>query len=146
MTADSLLSGELTARVRACQAHLDSLQQSRPWLRQLCLCTRDGRTAAETSSDAAIDADAASKLHGAVLALCQSFSEKAFQTRPEHVLISSKRGCIVIVRMACAGGIFILGVLADASEPIGLTLRESLDAATNLAVILDTSDTARQAG
>ncbi len=146
MTADSLRSGELAARARACQAYLDTMQQSRPWFRQLCLCTRDGRTVAETSKGAGIEADAASKLHGAVLALSQSFAEKAFQSRPEHVLVTTERGCIVIVRMPCAGDIFILGVLADSSEPIGLTLRESRDVATHLAAIVDAGEAAGQPG
>jgi len=143
---ESFRADGLTARLRASQAHLDRLRQSRPWLRQLCLCTRDGKTMAEASADSGLDAVAAAKLHGALLALCQSFAEKAFQSIPEHSLVATARGCIVAVRMPCASGTFILGVLADSSEPIGLTLRESLDAAKDLAAILDTGDAAGQSG
>ncbi len=120
-----------------CQRRLQSLLAKSTSLKFACLCTVDGRPWAFQRRDEGADAPRLSAVTSSMLALCETFAREAQRGRCMYNVMSADNGVVVTVRVPCRSARFALSVGADASETVAMALRFALDAASDLAGVLD---------
>lgn len=120
----------------ACRAYLDTLPSKTSSLKFACLSTEDGRLYASACTDVGV-AKRISEMASSLFAISESFSKDALQGRCAHSMIWTDQGVIVTVRVPCRPQTHVLSIGADASENQAMTLRRALDAAEQLAAVID---------
>ncbi|MBK8069577.1 MAG: hypothetical protein IPK27_18725 [Rhodanobacteraceae bacterium] len=138
-TRNILIQDDPTQRAR-CQRQLQVLLGKSDALRFACLCTVDGRPWAFQRKDQGADAPRLSAITSSMLALCETFARESQRGRCLYNVMSAEHGVIVTVRVPCRSARFALSVGADSGETVALALRYALDAASDLAGVLDSAE------
>lgn len=142
-TNGTILIQDDPAQRAQCQQRLHKLLARSDRLMFACLCTVDGRPWALQRRGEGADAARLSAITSSMLALCETFAREAQRGRCLYNVMSAEHGVIVTVRVPCRSARFALSVGADASETVAMALRMSLDAADEIAGVLDGTDAAR---
>ncbi len=122
----------------ACSAVLERRLQSSPGVLHAVLATADGRALAHALRSN-VDAVPAriSAIASSLLALGESFTRETLKSPASYTSIASEQGSIVIVRVPSSTGAYTLCLSADRSETFAMALRFALDAASELAAVID---------
>lgn len=128
-------AGDAAKSQERCSARLDELLAQSSALIFACIGTADGRLVAARRGDGARTAAMTSSL----LALSESFAKEALRSPCMYSTIVTRHGCIVTVRIPSDRRSHVLSVGADATETLAMVLRHALDAAAQLAEIIDSA-------
>lgn len=120
-----------------CRLRLQALLQRSQAVRFACLGTVDGRSWAFESHTEAADAARMSAFTSSLLALCEAFARDAIRSRCRYNVIAAEHGVIVTVRVPCSSERFALSVATGSDETVAMALRHALDAADDIASVLD---------
>lgn len=125
---------------KVCELRLQALLRRSDGLRFACLGTVDGRAWAFERRLGATDSARLSAISSSLLALCETFAREALSSRCQYNVINAEHGVVVTVRIPSRSSRFALSLGADDSETLAMVLRYALDAAQELAVVLDARD------
>lgn len=123
---------------RVCELRLQGLLRRSEALRFACLGTVDGRAWAFARQQEASEAPRLAAITSSLLALCETFAREALRSRCLYNVMSAEHGVVVTVRVPCRSGRFALSLAASEAETVAMALRYALDAAQDLAGVLDT--------
>lgn len=121
-----------------CQTVLASIVQRSDAIRFASVALVDGRSFAHANS-ASHDADAqrSAALMSSLLGLVESFSREALGSKALYNSTATEHGSIVMVRVPTRAQMHTLCICADASDNLAMTIRTALDAAAQIALLLD---------
>jgi predicted regulator of Ras-like GTPase activity (Roadblock/LC7/MglB family) len=123
----------------ACQKVLTSVIESTPALLFTSMATVDGRSYAHANAAThTANPQRSAAIMSSLMALTESFSREALNSRALYSSTATEHGSIVIVRVPSKAGHHAFCMCSDASENLGMTIRMALDTASQLAGILDT--------
>lgn len=123
---------------RVCELRLSALLGRSENLRFACLGTVDGRLWAFARRQEADAGPRLAAITSSLLALCETFAREALRSRCLYNVMSAEHGVVVTVRVPCRSARFALSLAAGESETVAMALRFALDAASDLAGVLDT--------
>ena len=122
-----------------CVGLLSSRLRASPGVLAAVIGTTDGRAFAHAEQPGQrVDAPRIAAVASSLLALSESFSKEALASRTHYNSIATPHGAIVIVRVPSRASIHVLCLWADQSESFAMTLRFALDAAAQVAALIDT--------
>ncbi|WP_182687614.1 roadblock/LC7 domain-containing protein [Marilutibacter spongiae] len=102
------------------------------------MATADGRAIAHAArANVELVPARIAAIASSLLALGESFSRETLHSPAGYTSIASEQGSIVIVRVPSSKGAYTLCLSADRSETFAMALRFALDAASELASVLD---------
>ena len=124
----------------SCQNLLERMVRQTPSVVFACLGTVDGRSYAYASPVDTGSQQRTSAITCSLLALSESFSKESIRSNCSHVTVSTENGgSIIIVRVPNKARTYALSVGSDASDLLAIALRNALDAASELATIIDSA-------
>ena len=122
----------------ACCGLLATQLRANPGVISAVVGTADGRAFAHASQpDRKIEAPRIAAIATSLLALSESFSKEALNSRAQYNCIATQHGTIVVVRVPSRARAHVLCLWADQSENFAMTLRLALDSAALVAALID---------
>ncbi len=116
---------------------LEALLRRTPSILFACLSTVDGRAVAHASGGRPMVPQRVAAITTSLLSLSESFAKEVLRGTCLHTTITIDHGTVVAVRVPSKAKTYALSVCADRGDNLAMTLRWTLDAAAELARVMD---------
>ncbi len=134
---ESSSAKQLLLKRTQCLEVLESLLKRTPAVMFACLSTVDGRTVAHAAGQREIAPQRVAAITTSLLSLSESFAKEVLRGTCLHTTIAIDHGTVVAVRVPSQARTHALSVCADRGDNLAMTLRWTLDAAGELARVID---------
>ncbi len=116
---------------------LEKLLKRTPSVLYACLSTVDGRAVAHVAREREIPPQRVAAITTSLLSLSESFAKELLRGTCLHTTIAVDHGTVVAVRVPSLKKTYALSVCADRGDNMAMTLRWTLDAANEMARVVD---------